>query len=276
MQPAMDRLHDRARPVEGTGELLRRIAPIVATGVLLILAAFSLVTLLTDPRFHGTAGFDFSIYRAAAARWLHGGWFYYPEQVGGPYTTLAGHVMYPPPALLLFVPFTVLPAVLWWVIPIGIITWRIIALRPSPWAWVWIAACLAWPGTIELGFTGNPLVWVVAAMALATRWPWVSALVLVKPSLFPFALFGARDRRWWLALAACALVSAFFLPMWVDWIHVVLNARGPFSGALYSIKDVPTMLVPLFAWAGRTRELPRLHARPGRPADEHRFAINAG
>jgi hypothetical protein len=138
-------------------------------------------------------------------------------------------------------------------VPLAIIAWRVWALRPSPWAWVGIAACLAWPMTVELVYTGNPLLWIVAALALATRWPWMSVLILLKPSLFPFALFGMRARRWWLALGASAIVAALFLPMWPDWIRTVLNARGPSSGPLYSLKDVPTMAIPLLAWVGRAR-----------------------
>lgn len=101
--------------------------------------------------------------------------------------------------------------------------------------------------------TGNPLLWIVAALALATRWRWMSVLVLAKPSLLPFASFRVGDRRWWLALAASAFISALFLPMWPDWIRAVLNARGPFSGLLYSLKNVPVMAIPLVAWAGRQK-----------------------
>ena len=35
-------------------------------------------------------------------------------------------------ALWLFVPFTVLPAVLWWAIPIAVTAWAIWRLRPAP------------------------------------------------------------------------------------------------------------------------------------------------
>jgi hypothetical protein len=242
-----------ARPGEGWAAMLGRMAPAVATGVLLVMAANNAVTLLTDTRFTGSLGLDFTIYRDAAARWLHGGFFYYPEQVAGPYNTLTGHIMYPPPALLLFIPFVVLPALLWWVVPVATIAWRIAALRPSPWAWAGIATCLAWPITAKLVYAGNPLLWIVAALALSTRWRWMSVLVLTKPSLLPFALFGIRGRSWWLALGAVAVVSALFLPMWPDWIRVILNARGPSSGLLYSINDVPMMAIPLVAWAGRAR-----------------------
>ena len=43
------------------------------------------------------------------------------HQLAGPYdVTLMTDVLYPPSALLLFVPFSILPIVLWWVVPIAI------------------------------------------------------------------------------------------------------------------------------------------------------------
>jgi hypothetical protein len=226
-----------------------------------VVGAFTLSILFTSPAYAPLAGYDFETYRAAAERWLAGGFFYYPEQIAGPYTVILGHVLYPPVGLLLFIPFTVLPAVLWWAVPLGIIAWRVIDLRPSRWGWVAILALVCWPFSVELGFTGNPTIWITALLALATRWPWVSALVLLKPSLFPFALAGIRTRAWWVALGAFAVASLLFLPMWADWIRVVVNARGVFSGLLYSVKDLTWMLVPVVAWAtraGRVASAPRL------------------
>jgi hypothetical protein len=262
----------KAASLEEIGGLLGWIAPRVATGVLFIVAAYSLVLIVTSPGLSGAIGIDFGIYRDAAARWLHGGFFYYPGQVAGPYYTVSGHVMYPPPMLLLFVPFTILPAVLWWAIPLGIVAWRVRALRPSPWGWAGIAACLIWPLSVDLVWTGNPILWIVAAMALATRWRWVSALVFANPSLFPFAFFGVRTRRWWLALGTSALLSVLFLPMWLDWIRVILNARGPFSGPFYNLKDVPLMLVPLVAWASGARR-PSGRSRTGESAEVRAYAV---
>ncbi len=241
------------KPAPKGGRLGAIIVPATLTGVFAVVAVFSLVLLLTEVRFASTPGSDFAIYHDAAARWLAGGPFYNPEQVAGPYTTIGGDVMYPPVGLLLFVPFVYLPGLLWWVVPIAIVVWRIVALRPSRWGWVGIAACLAWPITPVLLVTGNPTIWVAAALALATRWPAFGVLVLVKPSLFPFAFGGVRTRQWWIGLGAFALASALFLPMWTEWIHAVLNARGPFSGVLYSIKDVPMMLIPTIAWFASTR-----------------------
>ena len=55
-------------------------------------------------------GVDYLLYRDAAARWLAGGPFFEPYQLAGPYPISAGDILYPPVALWLFVPFTVLPA----------------------------------------------------------------------------------------------------------------------------------------------------------------------
>ena len=40
---------------------------------------------------------------------------------------------------------------------------------------------------------GNPEMWIVAALALATVWRGFAPLVLLKPALFPLALFGIRS-----------------------------------------------------------------------------------
>ena len=45
-----------------------------------------------------------------------------------------------------------------------------------------------------------------------------SVLVFLKPTLAPFAFFGANRRSWWVALGALGLVSLLFLPMWLDYL----------------------------------------------------------
>jgi hypothetical protein len=225
-------------------------------GVLFIVAAWLTWMAWTDPRIVPLGGGDFTIYRDAAARWLDGGPFYLPDQLSGPYTAVVGHVMYPPIGLVLFVPFVFAPNVLWWAIPLGVIGWSVWRMRPNPWGWIGIAACLAFPQTVQLIHAGNPVLWIAAAFSLSFRWPWVGALVLLKPSLFPFAFGGVRTRQWWVGIGALAAVSLAFLPMWFDWIAVMLNARGQFSGPLYSLQDVPLMLIPLVAWRARTGAAP--------------------
>jgi len=231
-----------------------RILALTLAGALLVVAGYWLVVLLTDPNFAAVRGVDYAIYHDAAARWLAGGPFYWPEQAAGPYEVVQGHVLYPPVALLLFVPFVHLPAVLWWAVPITIVGAFVVSMRPGPWALAAIAACLAWPVTVELLVTGNPVIWVVAALAMSLRWSWVGVLVLIKPSLFPFALGGLRSRSWWAALCVFGIVCLGFMPMWSEWVAVVTNARGPFSGPFYSLKDLPIMLIPVFVYRSLTNE----------------------
>lgn len=227
-----------------------RVVSGTLAGLLVLLGVMSLYLLATSslaPRL----GADLTVYREAADRWLSGGSYFYPEQLAGPYTVVNGHVLYPPVALVLFVPFTVLPAVLWWAVPLVIIAACVIRLRPSRWGWVGILALACWPYSVEIAWPGNPTIWITAILAAATRWPWASAFGLLKPSLFPFALAGIRTRAWWIALAIFAAASLLFLPMWFDWLRAVTNARGPFSGPLYSLKDLTWMAIPTVAWGSR-------------------------
>jgi hypothetical protein len=205
-------------------------------------------------------GLDFVIYRDAAARWLAGGSFYLPEQLAGPYPVAPPQVLYPPPSLLIFVPFTILPASLWWVIPIGITVWAIAAHRPRPVAIGVILLCLADPTTLPILVHGNPVIWLVAAIALATHRAWPAVLVFLKPTLLPFALFGAWHRSWWVALAGAGLLSLLFLPMWDDYVTVAMNARLP-GGLGYSIAQIPMLLIPIAAWVGRQQRSAHIATR---------------
>jgi hypothetical protein len=200
-------------------------------------------------------GVDFQLYRDVAARWLSGGGYFEPYQVAGPYDIAAGDVLYPPVALWLFVPFTVLPepiaAALWWGLPVAAVTFAIWRLRPRPESWPLIALCLAWPTTLLKTWTGNPVIWAVAALALGTLWAWPSVFVVLKASLAPFALFGAWRRSWWVAAVALVVASLPFGGLWGDWVASVVNSRG--GGVLYSSLEVPMLLLPIVAWAFRTR-----------------------
>ena len=69
-------------------------------------------------------------------------------------------------------------------------------------------------------------------MSLGVVYGWPSVIVLIKPSLFPFALFRARSRKWWLCLGVFILLSVPFGALWLDWVHSVLNSEG--GGVTYS------------------------------------------
>ena len=200
-------------------------------------------------------GVDFQLYRDVAARWLAGGPYFEPYQLVGPYEIAAGDVLYPPVALWLFVPFAVLPepvaAVLWLGLPVVAVGFAVWRLSPRPESWPLIALCVAWPTTLLKTWTGNPVIWSVAALALGTLWAWPSVFVALKASLTPFALFGAWRRSWWVAAVVLVVASLPFGGLWGDWVASVANSRG--GGLLYSSLEVPMLLLPLVAWAFRTR-----------------------
>src|SRR4029079_246770 len=80
-----------------------------------------------------------------------------------------------------------------------------------------------------------------------------------KPSLGPFALFGVWRRSWWVAAAVVVVASLLFGPRWLAWLTSMRNAEG--GGLLYSSREIPMLLLPLVAWAFRTREGVPLPAR---------------
>lgn len=198
-------------------------------------------------------GVDATLYHDATLRWLGGGSFYESYQLAGPYEIRAGDVLYPPVGLLLFVPFVALPvalgAVLWWGIPLAATGWAIRRLRPRPEVWPLLALCVAWPTTLLKTWTGNPVMWSMAAMALGVIYAWPSVLVLLKPSLAPFALFGVWRRSWWVAAVGVGVACVPFGTMWADWLSSVVNSRG--GGLLYSSLEAPMLLLPLLASLGR-------------------------
>ena len=220
----------------------------LSIAILVVGASFA-AALAADPAaMRGYGGVDFNLYRDATARWLIGGAFYPSAQLAGAYA-LPGAILYPPVALWLFAPFTVLPALLWWAIPLGATGWAIVRMRPGPLAWPLMAACLAAPVFHVKVLTGNPVLWVQAAVALGCLYSWPAVLVLIKPSLAPLALIGANRRSWMRALVIIGLVSLPFGAMWVDWITSMLNLEG--GDLLYSLMDWPLVALPLAAWAER-------------------------
>jgi hypothetical protein len=258
-------LHGREAAIAGRLRVAMSVVIAIVIAVLLLVSVAELWVMVHNPSIIAMAGNDYDLYMGATRRWLAGGAFYPAWQLAGPYTADAWPILYPPVALVLFVPFTVLPTILWFAVPIaatvGIVAWH----RPRPWAWAVMLAMFAFFPLLFLPYvSGTPTIWVIAALALATRWPAWSALILVKPTLAPLALIGVRDRRWWILVLALALVSLALLPMTIEWIRSVLNLTGDKAGLLYSMENVPLVIVPLAAWAGSTRRTadPARGARP--------------
>ena len=241
------------------GLIGRPSLPLVVVAALAIVALVQQVWIVDRAIDHddmGMLGRDFALHMEATRSWLAGGPFYHPYQLAGPYDVPWGQILYPPQALALFVPFTLLGGPLFVLIPTAITAWVIASHRPRLWAWGAIAAdAIAFPLVSLPWLAGNPTVWVVALVALSTRYPWTSAFLWFKPSVFPFALAGFRDPRWW-AVTILTGVSALILwPMTSQWITAILNARGENSGLLYSLSPLALAApsIPVIAWLGRTR-----------------------
>jgi hypothetical protein len=245
------------RPTEGRTIALtpgfgRRAIQAGAIALFVTILAYQLWLVLSFEGLTVFGGFDYRTYMAATTRWMNGGPFYEPYQVAGPYAVIAHEILYPPTMLLIFVPFTVLPAILWWVMPLGTIGAMVIWHRPSLWGWIAVLGCLTLPMprgvslSLEAIFNGNPGIWIAACVALATRWAWAASWAMLKPTLAPFALIGFRRRQWWLGAGVLLAASLLFLPLWPEYVTVARNARTE-SPVLYSLSNVPLLLIPLAA-----------------------------
>lgn len=193
-------------------------------------------------------GYDFTFYLDAARGWVATGEWFRPYQLEGPYSVWESWplpVLYPATTLPLFLAFTVLPAWLWWAVPIVGTLAVVIHFRP-PWqAWLVMLGLVLYPGSFMVVQTGNPTMWVAFAVALATIRPAFGPLVLLKLTMAPFALVGIRHRKWWVTLVVLGLVS---LPFLAEYETVLRNATGN-QGLLYSANHWALAAVPVVAAA---------------------------
>ena len=236
-----------------------RLLPWSAIGLLLALLLLELLSGTVQPTrtLSLAAGHDFDVYLDAARRWMSGAGFYEPYQLAGPYRVVEREILYPPILLPLLLPFLWLPALLWWLIPLGILTAIVVSWRPGLWAIAGIVLCLTIPTVYDSSWSqiliasGNPVIWIAAFVALATRWPIFGPFALLKPTplLVPFALVGVRRQAWWVGMVVLGLISLAFLPMWFEYVTVVLNARG--VSWTYALSSVPLVAIPVLAWRGR-------------------------
>ena len=114
----------------------------VVSLVILLLPLGDFINALALPNLNGYGGVDYRLYMDATTRWLHGGSYFEAYQLAGPYQISAGDILYPPFTLLLFVPFTTLPAVLWWLLPAAAVLFSLARLRPGAIVW----PLIAWAG----------------------------------------------------------------------------------------------------------------------------------
>lgn len=200
---------------------MRRVIARASMGGMVALAVIVAVLLLGVFPAFGT-GHDERMYREATLRWLGGGAFYLPHQLAAPYTAQLGDVLYPPPMLLLFVPLSLLPAPVWYVIPTALIAWSLYRMRPAWWAWPVLLVIAAWPWTLGFFLFGNPKMWLLAGA---------------------FVLF-ALGWRWWIVAGIAGVIASLaFLPMWPDYLTALRNARS----MEYQAATVALVTLPLVA-----------------------------
>jgi hypothetical protein len=220
-------------------------------GLSVVLVAIGAGIFYFATRAHDWAMFDdLRIYVDATHRLLAGESWYLARQVAGTYQLTHGDVLYPPVTAWFVLPWLALPAVSFVVAPVAILGWFVIRCSPAPWTWPIIAGCAVYPTTLVYVVYANPTLWIAVFAALGLRYRWPGVLILLKPSLAPFALIGIRSRGWWIGFAILALASLPFLAGTLAYPRVLLDAQG--GGLLYSLPQVPLMLIPVVAWIGRS------------------------
>ncbi len=237
---------------------------------LLATVALQVATIWIPNMQNGEAppGMDYGFYVERTQSWMGGDGFYRDRQLHGPYDIENGDALYPPPIIVLMLPWAVgAPAALWWAIPIGLTVLALRKLKPPLWTWVVLAAVLVYRRTLIAIVLGNPAIWAFAGILAGAAWGWPAVLALVKPVLAPFALVGAPRRSFWIALAVAAVVSLAFLPLWPTYLQVLRDAHNT-RDVWYVIGEVPTgIALAIVGLASRRRRLgPGAELAPDAPS----------
>ena len=242
-----------------------RFALLALIGTLLVFAAWE-AWLVIPPALSGQAvGLDFHLYLQRAHSWLAGSGFYQPHQLtGSPYEIDTGDALYPPSVLYLLVPATVLPQFVWWLIPGALVGYAVWRHRPSLWGWTYIAIAFCWPRTWQAIIFGNPVIWVVAAVAAGSVWGWPYVGAFLKPTFGILGLLGARRRSWWVALGIALLAALPLWGMWPEYASALVNARvGAWMSPDYLWGELPLVALPIIARITRRPTTPRRFAPGG-------------
>lgn len=260
-----------AAPAPSRHRLARFAALAASAGILVVGAAYVSIGLPIQIEYADVVvGMDLRFYVERTASWIAGDGFYLPWQLTGePYVVERWAALYPPPAVLLLLPFTLgAPSILWWAIPVGTIVAVLVRRGVAWWAWPVLAFAVAWPRTYTMVLVGNPGLWVVAGAVAGLHLGWPAVLALLKPALAPLVLAGSlagRTRAWLAALAVAAAAAIPFGPMWADYLVVLANARTERS-IEYVLGEWPTALALLVVASSRRRPvlpaLPRRRASP--------------
>lgn len=211
-------------------------------GALLLVVVYEVATIWIPAVQNGEAppGMDLGIYVDRTRSWLDGEGFYRDRQLNGPYRIENGDSLYPPPTILLFLPWALgAPGALWWLIPLAVSVVALRRLQPPLWGWVVLAFVLVYGRMLIAIILGNPSIWAFAGILAGAAFGWPALVALIKPVLAPFALVGATRRSWWIGLAAVAVAAVAFGPMWLDYARVLADARNE-RDIWYVIGEVPT------------------------------------
>jgi len=92
--------------------------------------------------------------------------------------------------------------------------------------------------------------WVAVFVTGGLMVGWPAALTLLKPTFAPLALIGVRSRSWYLVVAAMALGTLFMTEELLRYLTVIQHQRG--SSLLYSVGDLPMMLIPILGYLARS------------------------
>jgi hypothetical protein len=241
-----------------TGVDLSRAGRVFATvlaGVLIALSVWETADVWQEFASRNGLGQDWAFYVSLGRRWLDSGVLYGDRQLTGTYHVLVNvDNLYPPPSILVFAAFAVVPtplsALVWWGMPLGLLVKALVKFRSSPWTWPLMAACVFWPRSLGSLVAGNSDLLSAGFVAGGLIWGWPGVLGVFKPSFGPFALTGIRRRSWWVGLGLVALVSLPFLlgGAWSQYLIAVSHWDLPWDR---SILNVPLLLIPVLAWLGR-------------------------
>jgi hypothetical protein len=184
-------------------------------------------------------GFDAGLYTAAARAWLSGGDPWLVTSHGIPFGA-------PPPTLLVYAPFTLLPD--WLVVQIWIIgsfALAFLAIRTIGFRWWWI--CF-WP-IVDGALVGNPDVAVLALLVMARQ-----RLAWLAPVLKVYAVFPLVSMRRWKAIAGAAatlVITAPLLPwsLWLADLPSISAGLERFADTTSVAGNMPLMVVGALALA---------------------------
>ncbi len=226
-----------------------RIALLTVTGVLLVAFVLEFAWLWGYIDSQSGIDVDRQFYAGVGQHWLDTGELYSARQLAGPYVVLPNvDNLYPPTGLPFMLAVLWLPALLYYLIPLGTTAVLVAWWRPAAWTWPLLVFFLAWPRGVSNIIYGNSDIWIQAAVAGGLLVGWPALLILMKPSVLPFAVVGVRHRSFWIGAAVVAVASLFALELWREYFVAIGNSDAEWY---YSLEDTPPYFLPIVAWLGR-------------------------